>query len=286
MFTTALLGMAFSALSASPVQSLDRANELLSEARFDEAAAMYRSLTDADPSDGASWYGLSRSLHEGGQNEEAAAAYEKTLELGANLGRTLYHYARLAAANGDSSKAIELLRRTQTDGVFLPYQILMGTSEFEPLKSDAAFQELANALKPCTAPEYRHFDFWIGEWEVEAPNGQPAGTNRIARIQGDCALHEQWTSAGGGTGTSFSTYNTTKKKWQQFWVDAQGTVLEIEGGLENGAMVMRSNPDASPVNRITWTPNDDGSVRQHWETSADGGATWTTAFDGTYRKKK
>ena len=33
--------------------------------------------------------------------------------------------------------------------------------------------------------------------------------------------------------------------------------------------------------RISWTPNPDGSVRQHWETSTDG-AAWTTAFDGRY----
>jgi hypothetical protein len=35
------------------------------------------------------------------------------------------------------------------------------------------------------------------------------------------------------------------------------------------------------TDRITFTPNDDGSVRQHWETSTDG-KTWTTAFDGHY----
>ena len=39
----------------------------------------------------------------------------------------------------------------------------------------------------------------------------------------------------------------------------------------------------SPINRITWTPREDGSVRQHWETSQDGRSSWTTAFDGIYR---
>ena len=34
--------------------------------------------------------------------------------------------------------------------------------------------------------------------------------------------------------------------------------------------------------RGTWTPNPDGSVRQHFEISADDGATWTTWFDGKY----
>jgi hypothetical protein len=39
------------------------------------------------------------------------------------------------------------------------------------------------------------------------------------------------------------------------------------------------------MERITWTPNADGTVRQHWEQSADGGKTWETAFDGLYRRK-
>jgi hypothetical protein len=36
--------------------------------------------------------------------------------------------------------------------------------------------------------------------------------------------------------------------------------------------------------RITWTPNPDGTVRQHWE-STDAKGAWSTAFDGLYIKK-
>jgi len=39
------------------------------------------------------------------------------------------------------------------------------------------------------------------------------------------------------------------------------------------------------VNKVTWTLNEDGSVRQHWETSSDQ-ETWKTAFDGLYVKEK
>ena len=41
-------------------------------------------------------------------------------------------------------------------------------------------------------------------------------------------------------------------------------------------------PDRGVINEIIWTPNADGSVRQRWRTSADGGKTWQTAFDGHY----
>jgi hypothetical protein len=51
---------------------------------------------------------------------------------------------------------------------------------------------------PCAAPEYREFDFWIGDWVVTRPDGKPAGTNRIERIAGGCGLQETWTAATGG----------------------------------------------------------------------------------------
>ena len=35
-------------------------------------------------------------------------------------------------------------------------------------------------------------------------------------------------------------------------------------------------------NRIAWSHEPEGRVRQHWETSADDGKTWVTAFDGMY----
>jgi hypothetical protein len=46
-------------------------------------------------------------------------------------------------------------------------------------------------------------------------------------------------------------------------------------------------PDAKGVmskQRITWTPNSDGTVRQLWESADDKGA-WTVAFDGKYVKQ-
>jgi len=38
------------------------------------------------------------------------------------------------------------------------------------------------------------------------------------------------------------------------------------------------------TDRITFTPRADGTVRQFWQASRDGGTTWTTSFDGIYRR--
>jgi len=141
---------------------------------------------------------------------------------------------------------------------------------------------------PPLSPEARQLDFWIGEWNVTNPAGQPAGQSRVESIAGQAALLENWTGAGGFTGKSLNAYNAAKKQWQQLWVGSDGGVLELSGGLVDGRMVLVGGHEVSGGHRlehITWTPKADGMVRQHWEQSADGGKTWTTVFDGLYRKR-
>lgn len=149
---------------------------------------------------------------------------------------------------------------------------------------------------PPAAPVNHDFDFWIGDWNVTTPDGKPAGTNRIEPIAGGRGLYENWEGAAqpngqpGGSGKSLNAFNPAKHQWQQLWIGSGGNVLELAGGLIEGKMVLTSEErplrDGRKItNRITWTPNADGSVRQHWEQSFDGGKTWTTAFDGHYVKK-
>jgi len=143
------------------------------------------------------------------------------------------------------------------------------------------------AAGPCDAPEYRQFDFWIGEWSVTA-DGQVAGANSIRSVHGGCALEENWQGAGAGgiSGSSFNIYDRASARWHQTWVDASGTLLQLDGGLVDGSMVLSgSRPaqnGATALHRISWTPNEDGSVRQLWETSLDGGGSWSSLFDGLY----
>jgi hypothetical protein len=144
---------------------------------------------------------------------------------------------------------------------------------------------------PVLPPESRQFDFWIGEWDVTTPDGKPAGSSRIERIANGAGLLENWTgypAPTGGNGKSLNAYNAAKKQWQQFWVGNGGGVLELAGGLVEGNMVLAGEHEVRGrhlIEKISWTPNPDGSVRQHWEQSRDDGKTWTTAFDGLYRKK-
>lgn len=139
---------------------------------------------------------------------------------------------------------------------------------------------------PCSAAQSRQFDFWIGDWDVFQAEGKLAGSNRIAPLYG-CVLHESWKGRGGVEGQSFNRYDKDRGVWHQTWVDSTGGLLVIEGAFKDGAMRLSDagqtgKKDSLHVNEITWTPNADGSVRQLWRTSKDGGKTWATAFDGRY----
>lgn len=145
------------------------------------------------------------------------------------------------------------------------------------------------AAKACAGPEHRQFDFWIGDWDVTTPNGAAAGRNRIEPILGGCVLRESWTGAKGGSGTSYNAYDRQRGRWHQTWVDNGGLVLLLDGQFAGGRMVLsgetRDTTGAPVLNRITWQETGPGAVRQLWETSADGGKTWSVTFDGRYRKR-
>ena len=147
----------------------------------------------------------------------------------------------------------------------------------------------AQTSGPCSSERAHEFDFWIGDWVVTA-NGVLAGHNRIEPILDGCVIQENWEGAGGGKGSSYNFFNPSLGKWQQFWVWQNGTTLYLTGDYSEGKMMLEGSSinraGATMQNRITWFDNEDGTVRQLWEVSADDGETWTTSFDGLYEQKE
>lgn len=172
----------------------------------------------------------------------------------------------------------------------------------EPIRSPAAASSTtaadsataaasAPAAKPkCAAAEHRQFDFWIGEWEVRRPDDTPAGHNTIEAILDGCVLRETYAAAESPyRGTSLNIYDAGRKQWHQSWVDNTGLLLTLDGGLVDGKMVLRGTtvgPKGERLHEISWTPLDDGRVKQHWRTSTDGGESWQDVFVGLYAKVK
>jgi hypothetical protein len=154
----------------------------------------------------------------------------------------------------------------------------------------AAQAPKAPSPPPCTSPEHRQFDFWVGDWSVNRPDGKLAGTNRVDVILGGCVVHESWRSANGkSVGQSFNIY-AQDGKWHQTWVDNSGALLQLTGGLVDGRMVMSqrmTRPDGTSIlHEISWEKLEGGKVKQHWRVSRDEGKTWTDAFVGIYSPKR
>lgn len=151
--------------------------------------------------------------------------------------------------------------------------------------------ESRQPMAPCGAPECGQFDFWLGRWKVHGPDGRLVGHNRITRTVGGCGLREEWRGLRGLRGTSLNAWSPERGAWHQTWIDSAGTVLLLDGGIRDGAMVLEGSVPAAAPNepatrhRISWSliDGDPDRVRQLWETSSDG-VSWEIAFDGRYRR--
>ncbi|HEV7780253.1 MAG TPA: hypothetical protein VGO58_03255 [Chitinophagaceae bacterium] len=149
---------------------------------------------------------------------------------------------------------------------------------------------------PCSKPEYRQFDFWIGEWEAFRPDGKKAGDSKVSLVLDSCVIMEEWTSATVTSGLryagkSFNTYNAATKQWQQTWVDnVAGSNEYLLGKFEKNQIIYSSSPfqldkDTMAIRKMTFTNLSPSKIRQHGEISKDNGNTWTTEYDLEYRRK-
>ena len=140
----------------------------------------------------------------------------------------------------------------------------------------------------CSAPEYRQFDFWLGDWDVcDAGDTKPSMRIRIEKILDGCALRESYQDVDGMVGESLNVYDAGRKAWQQTWATNRGQVLLLDGHLEVGRMVFRATeqtPSGTVLWRAAWIPQG-AEVRETAETSSDGGKTWKPKFDIVFRKR-
>ena len=138
-------------------------------------------------------------------------------------------------------------------------------------------------------PEHRQFDFWVGTWEVTDKAGETVyGNNTISLRADGCMLLEEYASVKGFKGASINYYDPSNKQWHQHWVDNGTSIIQTSGGMQGESMIMEgriyylASGQEAPF-RGTWTPLEDGRVRQFFEQKDDAGA-WQTWFDGYYRR--
>ena len=139
----------------------------------------------------------------------------------------------------------------------------------------------------CSGPEYRQFDFWVGDWDaLESGKEELVARTHVERILDGCVLREDYESKNGLKGQSFTLYDSSRGIWHQSWATNRGQLLTIEGRLENGGMVLsgteRTADGKEKLVRGTWKPTSAG-VRETAITSLDAGKTWQPWFDLVFR---
>lgn len=267
-----------------------QADDLANAGKWQEAAAAYAQLTAKEPANGYAWMSLGNATLETGKYEEALQAFDQAIALKYRPLLAQVNKARVYALENQRDLVFETLRGLIARGLGGPARaIVVSSNEFNRYGGDPQFQELLNQMKPCTTPEYRKFDFWVGDWEVQDPHGNVVGKNLVTREQEGCVIIEHWTaSTGGQTGTSFNYYDVRDKKWHQLYLDNSGNAgafPAMAGDLVENKMVLLTDPNTSPLSRWTWYVLAPGKVRQMAESSSDAGKTWQIFWDSVYVKK-
>ena len=141
----------------------------------------------------------------------------------------------------------------------------------------------------CSEDAFDQFDFWLGEWDVETPEGNVVGNNGVTLEEEGCLILKTWTPENGGTGQSYNFYNPATEKWRQIWV-GQRSLIDYEGGLtETGSMKLEGEITSVRMGATAdftgeWTPNEDGSITQHFEQYDADANQWNPWFTGLYTR--
>ncbi|MGE0551868.1 MAG: Ig-like domain-containing protein [Gemmatimonadales bacterium] len=126
---------------------------------------------------------------------------------------------------------------------------------------------------PCTLPEHRQFDFWLGSWDV-GTTGAPFAVSDITATPEGCAILEHWQPNSAPVGRSISFYDPTTDMWYQTYLDSSGQRLTVAGRFEAGVMTMLNPPGGGTTHeRWQWYVDGNG-VRQTAAPTTNGGVSY------------
>jgi hypothetical protein len=154
----------------------------------------------------------------------------------------------------------------------------------------------AAAPAPCSTPEFRQLDFWVGDWDAEWDN--PDGSKGTAKYHfsrdefGDCVIYEHFSADDGSLkGMSISTYAPAAHAWRQTWVDASGGYFDLSGGPVSGQAhsfeLQTLRLGQSPrVQRMIWEKVTSDSFVWRWQARASDDAAWVDSWVLRYRRHR
>ena len=276
----------------SQQQELQRANELYRTKNWPEAAKAFDAITRDYPGNWQAWFFMAMSLHESGDYAKAARSFEQAIKI-RQQPRAMFMIARSYAKLGKSDAALDWLTRA-VDAGFADLPLFDRDADIESLRGDVRFKEIANKLtsrvRPCTVqPEFRHLDFFVGEWDLQI-QGQSVQSTNVRLELADCIVHQDDTVQNGYQAKATHFYNAELGKWQQAYIDTRGAFALWTGEFKDGVLTYSreavATNGAKTSHRSTFTKIDADRIHQVYEHSTDGGKTWTTTFDAFYVRRK
>jgi hypothetical protein len=141
------------------------------------------------------------------------------------------------------------------------------------------------------------YDFWVGDWNLTWDDGQGnsgKGTNHVVKILDSNVIQENFEGIDGlykGTkGMSLSVYSPATKTWHQAWADNQGGYFDLTGEVDAKRKIFKTkmterNGKKIQARMVFHQFRDDGFTWD-WESTQDGGETWTNNWQIIYTKSK
>jgi len=287
--------------------SSKKADSLFFDANWKGALAGYNALMNHEADLGHSamfWSRVGYCYHQLGSYQKALESYKKSEANNPSgvLQPILFErFAKTYLSLNDEPDAYVYLDKA-VDAGYLGMLDLDTAKEFKVIGEQKRFKDLKEKMLdnayPCRNDSHsREFDFWVGDW-----NAYVTGTNLLAghsliqKASGDCMILENWTSVRSlYEGKSLNFVDPATNKWEQVWVGAEGRANDNVHRFFNGQYkdsVMRFDFETTDtsgkklVGRFSFYNQGANQVRQLNETSADGGKTWSTVYDFTYKRKK
>jgi hypothetical protein len=157
------------------------------------------------------------------------------------------------------------------------------TDDLHPAPESPGTQCLAGGVSART----RELDFLVGRWVVSVEDGPTLGLSEVTTDLSGCLIEERFTSDKGYAAVSFAYFDRTAQDFFRTYIDSEGERLELSGDFSGASLVLTGadrDPGAEVILRVSFEPIDGNHLRQDYEISRDGGATWTAGVALLYRR--
>jgi hypothetical protein len=173
--------------------TIGRAQALLGQQRWDDAARVLNAITDREPDNARAWAMLGFALHSAGDYESALAAHVKATEFPQTAPNASYNAAMAHARLGNADEAFAWLEKASATGRVDLTQIGLDP-DAESLRADPRYRTLLPTKAEFAAPFVEPVTI-VHDWHGEATNDQFGWIARnIGDVDGD-GVNDVTTSA-------------------------------------------------------------------------------------------